>query len=1143
MVLGTIALICGAILALTGGGAVEAAPSDSSAHGGERRVIIAFDQAPDNTDLDSIVRQGGRVIRHLRNSNAVVAYLPEERLLAQSALEGVRRIDPDVRVRALDAELDSSWGVSRIAAGDVHALGNTGDGIKVAIMDTGIETSHAELVANYNSSCSYDFVNNDAVPSDDNGHGTHVAGIVAAAMNASGVRGAAPSADLCILKVLDATGSGYASDVIDALSWAQSHGAKVTNSSFGLETNPGLLFETAYDAAESAGLLNIAAAGNTGTCLGTGSNVNYPGAYASVVAVAATDDSDARECFSSTGSAVELAAPGGDILSTYPGGYATTSGTSMASPHVTGVAALMFYIAPTLTAVEARAALAATADDLGTAGRDTRYGYGLVDALAAVTAVTPPDPAVSAVFETPASYTTIDTVAQLSVMVADEYDDPITGLLAEDFVTEFDAAPLAPEDAVWSETGTPGTYSVEIDIDALPADSYPVEVTITDTRDITYSVATEVVISEYLPILESSSFISAASSGAVLVLTISNDDFTAALNSEDTANWIVDVDSTGLTLDNISRDDAQQVSLTFTGTASGGTLTVQALAASLSNDIASNVLEFVVRPGVSGVTAGNKAYDGTTAAVLDVTSAALFGVDPDFSDVTLVTTAAAGVFDDAAAGDDKTVTVSGLTLSGVDASRYTLASVLTTAGIAPIALQVTGALSEEKVYDGTTVASVDFTDASLIGVVGDDVVALDSSGYSADFDTASVGDGKTVFVSGLGLSGADAASYQLDTLELNNGVVVIGPDATLVTFAVTDEGDEQVAIVPTESEIESIIDGVTVTVNLPSGLRIAGPSDWDGSFGLPTEISDPTIPTPARGKRITVAAAIEIGDSDVELALDEPILLTFRRQAGKKVGWSRNGTFHAITSTCSSSTPSLDAGEDCKRDSGRDLLVWTRHFTEFTAYTETSISSGGGGGGGGGGGFIAPLPPEPNFYGEISNVLTASESAAPYRDPASTGDFVPSLALAATPTIDIDKGLVYPAELPGCKAGSLIKGTSSAAVYYCSRDGRRYVFSNERIFRSWFTDFSTVVTLSDSALAAIRLGGNVTYRPGVKMVKVVSDPKTYAVSRNGKLRWVPDEKTAVRLYGSGWSRLIDDLPDAFFNDYSIGEPIPSEVTP
>ncbi len=127
--------------------------------------------------------------------------------------------------------------------------------------------------------------------------------------------------------------------------------------------------------------------------------------------------------------------------------------------------------------------------------------------------------------------------------------------------------------------------------------------------------------------------------------------------------------------------------------------------------------------------------------------------------------------------------------------------------------------------------------------------------------------------------------------------------------------------------------------------------------------------------------------------------------------------------------------------------------------------------------------------------------------------------------------------------GDLIRGTSFSAVYYMGLDGFRYVFPNEKTYMTWYSnnettpatpDFSTVKMLSDADLATIQMGGNVTYHPGLKMIKINSDPKTYFVGQNGTLNWVTDEATAVALYGADWNTKIDDVPDGFFGNYTVG---------
>jgi subtilisin len=358
-------------------GTVAAQPSEKIP------VIIKFNGKPDA----ALIRAFGGEIKHEYSIiPAIACSIPEQAIDALQRNPKIEKIEPDGIFYALTETLD--WGVDRIDAEVVHASNNKGTGVKVAVIDTGIYYTHPDLGANYIGG--YDFVNNDADPMDDNGHGTHCAGIIAAVDNEIGVIGVAPEADLYALKVLDSTGSGSESNVIAAIQWAVSNGIQVVSMSLGSDGASSSLELACYNA-EAAGVLLVAAAGNDYRVIGRREwdTVDYPARYSSVIAVGATDSSDLKADFSSTGSTVEIAAPGVDILSTFPPTvpiqgttghyYAYGSGTSMATPHVAGVAALIFA-SGVETASEVRTILQTTADDLGTTGRDYWYGYGLVDA-------------------------------------------------------------------------------------------------------------------------------------------------------------------------------------------------------------------------------------------------------------------------------------------------------------------------------------------------------------------------------------------------------------------------------------------------------------------------------------------------------------------------------------------------------------------------------------------------------------------------------------------------------------------------------------------------------------------------------------------------------------------------------------------
>jgi len=252
-------------------------------------------------------------------------------------------------------------------------VGFMGEGVKIALLDSGIDMDHFDLKKNYRGG--YDFVNEDPDPRDDNGHGTEVAGVLAARENGFGLIGVAPRAELWAVKVLDATAHGAISDLVRGLEWAVEHGMEIVNMSLGVTEDYKTLRE-AVRAAWEAGLLLVAPSGNDS------GKVLYPAAYPEVIAVTATDEDDNLAWFSNTGPEVELAAPGVEIPTTSLGGrYILATGTSFAAPHVAGVAALL--ISAGVEGNEAlRARLDNTAQDLGL--EVTAQGYGLVDAVRAV---------------------------------------------------------------------------------------------------------------------------------------------------------------------------------------------------------------------------------------------------------------------------------------------------------------------------------------------------------------------------------------------------------------------------------------------------------------------------------------------------------------------------------------------------------------------------------------------------------------------------------------------------------------------------------------------------------------------------------------------------------------------------------------
>lgn len=256
---------------------------------------------------------------------------------------------------------------------------------KVCIVDSGYDMGHSDLPNDRSLFTGESFVNGYSWDTDENSHGTHVAGtIVALGGNGRGVVGVIRNGrtKLHISKVFSASGSAYTSTIIAGFESCVANGANVINMSLGGGGyNSG--FANAIAAAETAGALTFASSGNSGY-----GNLNYPASYPYVISVASITESYERSSFSTYNALVDLCAPGSSVLSTIPGGgYASYSGTSMASPHAAGVAALVWSHYPTLPNHRLRNILQATANDLGEGGRDDYYGHGLINAEEAFNAV------------------------------------------------------------------------------------------------------------------------------------------------------------------------------------------------------------------------------------------------------------------------------------------------------------------------------------------------------------------------------------------------------------------------------------------------------------------------------------------------------------------------------------------------------------------------------------------------------------------------------------------------------------------------------------------------------------------------------------------------------------------------------------
>jgi len=353
-------------------------------------LIIGFHGERSDQRITAVVsREKGIILNQFSWSNtsrSTVVSVPTDRvskLLKNLARdENVEYVEPNWKYGAYalpnDPRWVDQWGPLKIEADRAWDIQKGSNAVLVAIVDTGIYYSHPDLLARY-VSLGYDWVSNDADPVDDNGHGTHCAGIIAAAINNSvGIAGLA-QVQVMAEKALAHNGMGYSDDLANAIVHAADQGAKIISCSWGSDRESQLIHE-AIKYATNKGALVIAAAGNSGT-----NTRNYPAAYQEVIAVTATDENDRPAAFTSYGDWIDIAAPGTSIYSTFLWNiYYSMSGTSMACPHVAGVAALVWSQYPEMSNEQVRNQLLNTADDLGSPGFDVFYGYGRANARKAV---------------------------------------------------------------------------------------------------------------------------------------------------------------------------------------------------------------------------------------------------------------------------------------------------------------------------------------------------------------------------------------------------------------------------------------------------------------------------------------------------------------------------------------------------------------------------------------------------------------------------------------------------------------------------------------------------------------------------------------------------------------------------------------
>jgi len=430
-------VILGLLAALFAPSAVSAATTKDP----KVKVLVAYDRHPGRGDERAIQRLGGSVKQRFTIVDAIAAELPRGQLKQLERAPGVRKVEVDAPLHIFDHvgntgdfEYENAWGVEHIGTYPVHQAGINGTGVKVAVIDTGIDYIHDDpddtpvvVDPEFNGiyAGGYDFFHNDDDPMDDNGHGTHVSGTLAAAHNGYLVTGVAPGIELYALKITDENGDGDYSHLIAALQWVVNYNAThvddidVINMSVGAHAVSATL-HAAIQAVAAEGVLMAAASGNVNPAVWEellyGCPVAFPAAYPEVLATTFTDENNALTGWSCTGVEVDVAGPGNEILSTVPigpclfcspNGYNWFSGTSMASPHLAGLLALLLDAGLTDAGTpglldDARSAICAAADDgfgvLQTPipKTDPRYpkyfGCGVIDADGAVFGLNPPPP-------------------------------------------------------------------------------------------------------------------------------------------------------------------------------------------------------------------------------------------------------------------------------------------------------------------------------------------------------------------------------------------------------------------------------------------------------------------------------------------------------------------------------------------------------------------------------------------------------------------------------------------------------------------------------------------------------------------------------------------------------------------------------
>jgi subtilisin family serine protease len=902
-------------LTLAGPGAASAVePTASGTTTG--RYIVRYEARPGKAARGEVKRLGGKVRETLGLINGLAVELTPGQLRRLRADPAVAAIEPDGKLVAFDHasntgdhEYENAWGVEHIGSREVHLGGNTGQGIKLAIIDTGIDYIHddpddtpyvvdPEFLGNYAGG--YDFFNGDADPYDDNGHGTHVAGIAAAEHNGYLVTGVAPGVDLYALKVLSAAGEGEYSGLIAALEWAVDNDMDVVNMSLGGHEVSDAL-QAAIASAYDAGLTLVAASGNVVTFqeILNGCPVAYPAAYDQVIAVSFTNQQDRITGLSCTGPQMDFAAPGDGIYSPVPVGpagscmfctpygYSAQSGTSMASPHVAGLAALVLHAGIAdgngdgLVADDLKAHLCANTSPGNMALTDPKYarsfGCGVVDADKALVDNPPPPPGGGPVATDDALTVPEDGSGAVVVLANDSDPDGETLSILSTTDPAHGSASVQPDDTI--------LYTPDPDHAG------------TDTFDYT---------------IENESGRRATGSVTVTITPI-NDDPVAA---NDSATTLIDSAAIIDVLANDSDVDGDTLAVSGVGTPADGTAVIEADGSITYTPEAgfsgADSFDYQISDGVGGsasatVTVAVVAADGPPVAVDDIattdedTAVAVDvlanDVDPEGGPLTVTAVTAPSSGAAAIAGDGTVTYTPAADYHGTDTFEYTIRDAAGLTDTATVSLDVTGVNDQPTATDDTASTAEDSaTTIDVLANDGDvdgDPLSVSAVGAPGAGSVAVEADGRLTYTPAANYSGSDSFSYTVsdgasgtDSATVSITVSAVNDPPTAADKTVTTAYGKAVAVTMTGGDVETcnltfqiVTPPGNGTLNSPSSIACVGAlppytdsskvtytpaAGFSGADGFTYRVSDGAAWSAPATVSITVSPAprIHVGDID-----------------------------------------------------------------------------------------------------------------------------------------------------------------------------------------------------------------------------------------------------------------------------------------